>query len=571
MSAHANTESGGIRKATAPAEFSRLDSPYLYDVRAELEHRERQIDAVRRVSAALFTQTSTDDMMRETLAVAIDVLNGDVGSIQMYDPETDSLVFRHVVDPRSNTLMGLRVPASQGINGRVFRTGISDITHKVSERVEWNDAVDAVTGYHTESMLTVPIKRPNGDPIGAMQLLNGQRYFDQYDLEVLEVLCAQAAQSLANATLFEEAERRLAHLQALRNIDAAITGSLDLRVTLRVFLDQVLSQLNVDAAAVLLLNEHTRTLEYITGQGFRTSAFQHTRLRLGESFAGRAALERRSVNIKDIGEAAGDLKRAPLLIAEEFVSYYAAPLIAKGQVKGVLEIFNRSPLEPNTVWLDFLEALTARAAVAIDNTELFNDLQRSNIELALAYDTTLEGWSCALDLRDKETEGHTQRVTEATVELARSLGVTDADLIHIRRGSLLHDIGKMGIPDNILLKPGPLTDEEWVIMRKHPVYAFELLSPITFLRPALEIPYCHHEKWDGSGYPRGLKGEQIPLAARIFAVVDVWDALRSDRPYRAGWPPEQIYRYIQDQSGTHFDPQVVDAFLRLEMEHSGMM
>jgi putative nucleotidyltransferase with HDIG domain len=203
--------------------------------------------------------------------------------------------------------------------------------------------------------------------------------------------------------------------------------------------------------------------------------------------------------------------------------------------------------------------------VAIDNTEMFNDLQRSNIELALAYDTTLEGWSCALDLRDKETEGHTQRVTEATVELARSLGVTDADLIHMRRGALLHDIGKMGIPDSILLKPGPLTDEEWVIMRKHPVYAFELLSPITFLRPALDIPYCHHEKWDGSGYPRGLKGEQIPVAARIFAVVDVWDALRSDRPYRAGWPLDKISRYIQEQTGTHFDPDITEAFLRIDL------
>src|SRR4030095_309227 len=148
------------------------------------------------------------------------------------------------------------------------------------------------------------------------------------------------------------------------------------------------------------------------------------------------------------------------------------------------------------------------------------------------YDSTIEGWSRALDLRDRETEGHTIRVTEMTLKIARIAGMADAELVHLKRGALLHDIGKMGIPDAILLKPDKLETEEWVIMRRHPVYAYELLLPIEYLQPSLDIPYCHHEKWDGSGYPRGLKGEQIPLAARLFAVIDVWDALRSDRPYR---------------------------------------
>jgi HD-GYP domain-containing protein (c-di-GMP phosphodiesterase class II) len=255
--------------------------------------------------------------------------------------------------------------------------------------------------------------------------------------------------------------------------------------------------------------------------------------------------------------------RAQLLIGEEFVGYSAVPLLVKGQVKGVLEIFHRQSLDPQPEWLDFLEAMAAQAAIAIDNATLFNDQQRSNIELALAYDVTLEGWSRALDLRDKETEGHTQRVTEMTVRLARAMGVGEAELVQIQRGALLHDIGKMGIPDAILLKPGPLTDAEWEIMRRHPVYAYELLSPIAFLKGALDIPYCHHEKWDGTGYPRGLKGEQIPSSARIFAIVDVWDALRSDRPYRAAWGEERVREHIRSLSGTHFDPKVVKAFLGL--------
>jgi HD-GYP domain-containing protein (c-di-GMP phosphodiesterase class II) len=191
---------------------------------------------------------------------------------------------------------------------------------------------------------------------------------------------------------------------------------------------------------------------------------------------------------------------------------------------------------------------------------------RSGQELARAYDSSLDGWSRALDLRDKETEGHTRRVTDMTLRLARAMGVPEADLVNIRRGSLLHDIGKMGIPDSILLKPGPLTDDEWKVMRRHPVYAYDFLSPTPYLRPALDIPYCHHEKWDGTGYPRGLRGEEIPRAARIFAVADVWDALRSDRPYRAAWTAEKAREYIRDQTGKHFDPRVVVAFLRIESQ-----
>ena len=203
-------------------------------------------------------------------------------------------------------------------------------------------------------------------------------------------------------------------------------------------------------------------------------------------------------------------------------------------------------------------------ALAIDNMELFNGLQRSNAELSLAYDATLEGWSRALDLRDKETEGHTQRVTEMALSIAHTMNLDETEIIHLRRGALLHDIGKLGVPDRILLKPGPLTDDEWDIMRKHPQYAYDMLSPIPFLASALAIPYCHHEKWDGSGYPRGLKSDAIPLAARVFAVADVWDALRSDRPYRRGWEEEKVRDHLRQQSGIHFDPKVVEVFLGLE-------
>ena len=196
------------------------------------------------------------------------------------------------------------------------------------------------------------------------------------------------------------------------------------------------------------------------------------------------------------------------------------------------------------------------------------DLLQAHRELQEAYEATLRGWVHGLDLRDRETADHSRRVTLLTVELARLMGMPETELLNVRRSALLHDIGKMGVPDHILHKPGPLTEAEWVIMRKHPQIAYDMLAPIEYLRSALDIPFCHHERWDGTGYPRRLKGEQIPLVARIFAVIDVFDALSSDRPYRKAWPQEKIIEYIREQSGTHFDPKAVELFLQMMARES---
>ena len=474
-----------------------------------------------------------------------------------------------------------------------------------------------------------------GEVLGLLKVYSfgTSRAFDENELALLQGLADQAALAISNARLFTESQRRLANLQALRQIDMAILGSSEVHIALNVVLDQVVSRLGSDAASVLLLNAHTRTLRYAGGRGFRTATPRRTDWKLGEGLAGRAALERRMIHVPDLSRpdvisadfsdpelklpnsdptvdsasrlasheqsafsislanprqtpsqvladrtygsngAHGDEtrplvdaehnRRTGLLSNEGFVSYYAVPLVAAGQVKGVLEVWHRSPLRLDEEDLEFLETLAGQAAIAIDNAGLFRDLQRSNDELSLAYDSTLEGWSGALDLRDKETEGHTQRVTTETLRLAAFMGLSDAELVQIRRGALLHDIGKMGIPDAILHKPGSLNEDEWAVMRQHPSLAYELLSPIKYLRGALDVPYAHHEKWDGSGYPRGLAGEQIPLAARIFAVIDVWDALCSDRPYRRGWPIERVLEHIRAGSGSHFDPQVAEAFLQM--------
>lgn len=352
-------------------------------------------------------------------------------------------------------------------------------------------------------------------------------------------------------------ERQVERLQALRAIDAALTGSLDLRLTLSVLLDQVTTTLQVDAAAVLLAEPGTHTLRTVAARGVSRLP---ERVRLDACAAGEAVVHGGPVRYADLERLSTERERE--LAAQGFRAYCALPLVAKGETLGVLEVLLRGRLPEDPGWWSFLEALAGQAAVAVDNARLVEELRRANLNLQLAYDATLEGWSRALDLRDRETEGHTQRVADLAVRLARAMGVPEREIVHIRRGALLHDVGKLGIPDAILLKPGPLTDEEWAIMRRHPEYAYRWLSSIEFLRPALDIPYCHHERWDGQGYPRGLRGEEIPLSARIFAVVDVFDALTSDRPYRKAWSREEALRYIRGQAGSQFDPRVVEVFLR---------
>jgi HD-GYP domain-containing protein (c-di-GMP phosphodiesterase class II) len=335
----------------------------------------------------------------------------------------------------------------------------------------------------------------------------------------------------------------------------------DIKLILGILLDQLIKQLGVDAADTLLFDPRLQMFHFAASQGFHNPRALNTNLRLDDGGASRALRERRIVLIRDLDDAPSEAHRKEAYAREGFVSFVGVPLIAKGQVKGVLEIFQRSPFDLNPQQSAFLEILAGQAAIAIDNTQLFENLQGSNEQLMMAYDETIEGWSRAMDLRDKETEGHTRRVTEMTQQLATSMGFGPEDLVHIRRGALLHDIGKIGVPDEILRKPGPLTEEEWVSMRQHPQLAYDMLSPIIYLQPALDIPYCHHERWDGTGYPRRLKGEQIPLVARIFAVIDVWDALTSPRPYREALSEAQARQYVQEQSGLHFDPVVVKNFL----------
>ena len=529
-------------------------------VRHERRQRGRELEAIAALTTALRLAETRAQIVAAVLQQLEALLKAEGVALGVADPLTGETLVELGVG-QAAALTGQRQPPGDGVLGQVIASGVPQVGR--AGNVNAPGRGDILAPFRPAAWVGVPLIAQRAT-VGAVWV-GRQTPIGQDEVRLLVSIADIAATALHRATLYEETQRRLERLTALRTVDLAINASQDMRIITDVLLAQVLAQLEADAAALLLANPVTQSLEYAAERGFRTRASARAPIRFGEGYAGSAALERRLISVADLRASDRDLPRGYDLAAEGFRSYYAMPLMAKGNVNGVLELFHRAPHQADQEWLEFLETLAGQAAIAINNTAMFQDLQRSNTDLARAYDATIEGWSRALDLRDRETEGHTQRVTETALHLAENLGLSTPELVHIRRGALLHDIGKMGIPDSILLKPGPLTDQEWSIMRQHPTYAYQLLSPVAHLRPALDIPRYHHEKWDGSGYPFHLRHQHIPLSARIFSVVDVWDALRSNRPYRTGWPDEQVLAYIREEAGRHFDPRIVEAFMELDV------
>ncbi len=533
---------------------SALQRMQLHD---ETARRAQEFESLFETSNAISVESDLSALLLGIVENARKLLNAASSGIYIYQAEREELTL--TVDTATFVKIGTRLKKGEGVAGVVAQTRKP---LRIDDYSTWEGRSRQYQENFFHAILEVPMLY-GGELIGVLtadEIGESTRTFSEADERLLSLFASQAAGAIHSARLYQETVQRLDHLQALRAIDQAISSSLDMRTTLNILLTQTIAQLDVDAADVLLLNPDSNQLKLVSGRGFHTLFIES--MNLNDSFAGRAITEHLPIMRLDLETASQNPQFLNLWKAERFTCYWCVPLIVKEQVKGVMEVYRRAPFQPDAEWLDFIQALAGQAAIAIDSTQLFQNLQRANLELSQAYDATIEGWSRAMDLRDHETEGHTLRVTEQTLALARAMDVGDDDLTIIRRGALLHDIGKLGIPDSILLKEGQLTSEEWAEMRKHPQLAHDMLMPITYLNKAIDIPYCHHEKWDGTGYPQGLKGTQIPLFARIFAILDVWDALTNDRPYRKKWTNQQALQFIQEQSDLHFDPQVVDIFAK---------
>ena len=525
----------------------------------ERKRREREQEAIAGVASALRIATTNNEIAPVILNQLLDLMNAQGGALFTYDPAGGESTCTLGIGLWEHW-SGVRLGPGEGAIGRMMLTGEPYLNNAIypDDPVAHLDLTREI-----KSVVGVPMVI-QGQTRGALWV-GGTNQFHEGEIHLLTAIADMAAATLHRASLHEETQQRVQRLSALHQIDTTINGSLDLTVILSVLLDQLINQLGADATTVWLYDPDLRVLRFVTGRGFHKGSLSGLELRLGDGFAGRIALTRLPLVIEDLAQL-GDLTASNQWAAEQFTTYHGVPLIAKGEVQGVLEVFHRRWFGPDPEWMEFLETLASQAAIAIDNAMLFENLQRSNLELELAYDTTLEGWARALELRDRETEGHTRRVVDMTLRLTSALGISQQSMVNVRRGALLHDIGKLGIPDYILLKPASLTEEEWKIMRMHPVYAYQLLSPIPYLRPALDIPYSHHERWDGSGYPQGLRGDAIPLAARAFAIIDVWDALLSNRPYSPAWSNAQMHAYLREEAGHQFDPHVVEVFFQVLRE-----
>ncbi len=521
---------------------------------SDRKQREREQEIQVTISAALRTAVTRAEMGPLILEKLRELLKVEASGFIMRDPFTGEAVFEAGSGAWSHWGGG-RLPVGAGISGELFTTGEPFVNNEIQsdERLVRKDMLGDVTAVAGVPLIV-------REQVIGLLWAGSLNPFSNSSLRLLTNIGELAAITMHRATLYEQTEQRLQRMTAMRAIDQAIMSSLDLRVTLNILLDKTISHLNVDAAAVLLFNPESQTLEYIAYRGFRSRQVAYTRTRIGQPNAGRVVLERRPILIPDITAAPGS-QQNELMSAEGFLAYGGIPLVAKGQVKGVLEIYHRQCMTFEPEWREFFDTLAGLAAISIDNAALFESVQRTNLDLTLAYDTTLEQWAQILEERDGSSKGHTRRLMEQAITLGRLAGLSDDELVQLRRGVLLHDIGKLTVPDAVLLKTSPLTVEEWSVIRTYPERAREILLPITYLKQAVDIPACLHERWDGSGYPRGLKGDAIPLAARIFSIVNVWETLLQDRPYRKAWSEQEAAQYIRDQAGRQFDANLVAMFL----------
>ena len=366
---------------------------------------------------------------------------------------------------------------------------------------------------------------------------------------------------------YEKITRQISakELSTLLKVSSSLASTLDLTEILQIAIESVIELLGLGTGAIYTLENETLYLGATTPplSPQMPEDLLHSNLE-DHPHIKNAVLTKSPVYLRDGRTELLSPAEQIVVNSRHLISILYFPLLLKEDVLGVFIVGTTNETRQFTnEEIDLCHILAYEVSLAIANAQLYKKTQQAVIELAHAYDATLEGWSRVLDMRDHATDEHTQRVTRLTIALAEKMGIPESEMRHVRRGALLHDIGKMAIPDSILQKPDRLSDTEMAIMRTHPEKAHEILSHIDYLRPAIDIPYCHHEKWDGTGYPRNLKGEEIPLSARLFAVVDVFDALTSDRPYRKAWEKEKVLTYIQEQSGKHFFPDAVEAFVAL--------
>ncbi|MDK2979736.1 MAG: hypothetical protein PWQ55_83 [Chloroflexota bacterium] len=520
----------------------------------EKKIREFQIQAIIEVGETLRSALRLDDFCPSLVHKAMEIYRAD-GFALMLPTSREHIVRIGFAEGEWAELIGTEVALPEDLGLVSMEDGV--FTQYDSKNSDM-ELAPMFKGKTSQFMAFLPF-HIESDRVSLLSI-SRQNAFSDTDLETLVAITDMLIPAIERSNLLKKVEGQLRHLESLHAIDQAITSNFDLKVVNKIILDQVCKELGGDAADILVLNKATNMLENMGTTGFRDTMIRTIRIPLTTSVAGKIILENKRNFIYNLDDNPLWYLRKNMQV-EHFKSYFAYPMVVKGETIGVMEVFMRKGFYPDRDWEVFLEALATQAAVAYDSFKKYNELQRMQQNASSSFRRTLETWSKSLELHDLEAQGHIRRVTNDTIQLARAMGMDEQLIPDIERGALLHDIGKIGIMDEILLKKGDLTESDWEEIRRHPQIARDLLSNVKLLEDAMDIPYSHHENWDGTGYPQGLKEEEIPLAARIFAVVDTYDAMTSARPYRLAWTKEETVQYLIDQKGKKFDPQVVDSFI----------
>lgn len=534
---------------------------------------QRYVEVIQRANQ-IAASTELDALLDQMLALIINVTQAQTGTLYLYDPVSDELVFKVVKgDQASQRLVGTRFAAARGVAGAVLRQGEPLFVPDVERDPRWDRSLGELAGVRLKTMYCLPLLS-RGRPVGVVQIFNlSATTIDEPDeLALLELLCDRLVTEVEKARLLEEAQRRERRQQALVEIIAHITTTLERDHLLELIMNHARDLLSVEATSIWLWDDERQYLTPHLATGERSEQLRRVSVPAGHGIIGYVAQTGETVLVNDVhgdsrfyrqaDQQSGFMTRSILCVP------LRAPAIQLGGERGevaatiiggaqALNKCDRQPFNPEEVAL--FETLASQAATVIRLSQLY-------AESAGLFMGIVDAITGAIDLKDPYTRGHSQRVSEFSVAIAHELGLSQEDIYHVRIGSKLHDVGKIGIPDAILSKPDRLTAEEMAEMKSHPLRGAELLmkNPTLHRRMRRELPALaeHHERLDGSGYPAGLRGERISLIGRIVAVADAFDAMTSDRPYRRGMPVERALQILQNGAGAEFDSACVDALVR---------
>jgi HD-GYP domain-containing protein (c-di-GMP phosphodiesterase class II) len=502
------------------------------------------------------TGFSVDGLLSRFLARAMKFFKTNAGTVFSLDPETHELVFRVVRGRARSRLKGMRLKKGEGIAGWVASRGKPRLARDVQKDPLWKREIARLVQYPTKDILAVPLRDRSGQLVGVLELLNkrGHAGFTQKDLQDLVAISGSVGQLLENARLLAETHRRNQQLKLLNRVGHLVNSSLDPRQVRRRTIDAAIRLLKSEAGSLLLYDRKARELYFEVALGEREFEVEKIRLKEGEGIAGWVVKHGKPLVIDDCKRDPRWSRRVDQ--KSQFITrdMICVPVFVKGKTIGAIQAINKHAGRFNQEDVELLVVLAGQVAVALENARLFEDVQRTFLE-------TSEALAEAIELRDAYTGGHTRRVTEYSLATGRQLRLKEDQLEQLRMAAILHDIGKIGVDDHVLRKPGKLDREEFEQMKKHPRLGADILDHIQYLATILPGIRSHHERNDGRGYPDGLGKKKIPLVARIIAVADTYDAMTSDRPYRKGLNKDIAVQELIDCSGTQFDPVVVEAFL----------